>query len=193
MSDAPAPIDVLKLRAEARALLWAEGEIDSIPAAADPLQRYADESGLVEAIGQDTVQQVLGDAFLPYREAEWRAQELDQPATADDQLADDPHLEADSPSAAIWCNTCGATPCGNPSFCALCRGADRRLAATRQPKEPGPRPTPEATIEAILWCVRERGLGALDEPKNVERLVSCDAAGTAELNKRIEKLLETAA
>ena len=37
----PAAIDVLRLRAEARAFLWAECEIDDIPAAVDPLQDFA--------------------------------------------------------------------------------------------------------------------------------------------------------
>jgi hypothetical protein len=202
-ADAPAPLDVLKLRAQARAILWAEGLIATIPEAVDKLQAFAVSSGLVDAVGQDRVQQVLSDAFLPHREAEWMAQaqsaELDQPAAADDQLADDHHLEADG--AAIWCGTCGCAPCTDPGFCAACRGADRRLAATPmgrfswQPNEPdsGPRATPQSVIEAIVYCVRERGLGALDEPKNIERLATCDPAAMAEFNKCIAKLLETAA
>ena len=73
---APAAI-VLKLRAEARALLWSAGQIGSIPDAVDPLQSFAEESGLVLKIGQDAVQQILADAFLPYRETEWQAQAED--------------------------------------------------------------------------------------------------------------------
>jgi hypothetical protein len=37
-------------------------------------------------------------------------------------------------------------------------------------------PTPQATIEAIMHSVRERGLGALKEPANIERLVRCNQA-----------------
>jgi hypothetical protein len=48
--------------------------------------------------------------------------------------------------------------------------------------------TPRATIEAILHCVRERGLKALREPANVERLSRCDAAAKAEVDRRIAKL-----
>lgn len=62
-----APIDVLRLRAEARALLWAEGEIKSIPEAVDPLQAFAVTSGLVDEIGEDQVQRIIADAFASYR------------------------------------------------------------------------------------------------------------------------------
>jgi hypothetical protein len=46
--------------------------------------------------------------------------------------------------------------------------------------------TPQATIEAIWFCVRERGLDALNEPINKQRLASCDAAARAELTRRIQ-------
>jgi hypothetical protein len=60
---APAPIDVLELRAWARALLLAEGEIESVPAAVDPLQAFAVASGLVAQIGADRVQQIIAQQF----------------------------------------------------------------------------------------------------------------------------------
>jgi hypothetical protein len=50
-------------------------------------------------------------------------------------------------------------------------------------------PTPQTTIEAIVYCVREYGLVALKEPANLERLSRCDPAAKAEINKRIEGLL----
>ena len=49
------------------------------------------------------------------------------------------------------------------------------------------RPTPEVTIEAVMYCVRERGLAALKEPANVERLSRCDAAAKAVIETRIAK------
>jgi len=52
---------------------------------------------------------------------------------------------------------------------------------------PQPRPTPQVTIEAVLHCVRERGLASLKEAENVARLASCDASAKAEINRRIEK------
>jgi hypothetical protein len=51
----------------------------------------------------------------------------------------------------------------------------------------GWRPTPQTTIEAILHCVRERGLGALKERKNIERLSRCDKAAREQIDRRIEK------
>jgi hypothetical protein len=51
-------------------------------------------------------------------------------------------------------------------------------------------PTPRSTFEAILHCVRERGLAALKEPANLERLARCDAAAKAAIDKRIRKLTQ---
>ena len=50
------------------------------------------------------------------------------------------------------------------------------------------RPTPQVTIEAILHCVREHGIAALDEPQNIERLCHCDAIALTQINQRIAKL-----
>jgi hypothetical protein len=56
--------------------------------------------------------------------------------------------------------------------------------------DPHKRPTPAVTIEAILYCVRTRGLAALKEPDNRERLSRCDRAALAEINRRIGVMLE---
>jgi hypothetical protein len=53
-----------------------------------------------------------------------------------------------------------------------------------------PSATPQATVEAIIHCVRERGLAALEEPPNVERLHRCDRSAGAQINQRIARLLE---
>jgi hypothetical protein len=45
--------------------------------------------------------------------------------------------------------------------------------------------TPKVTIEAVVYSVRERGLAALKEAANVERLSRCNAAAKAEIEKRI--------
>jgi len=57
--------------------------------------------------------------------------------------------------------------------------------------QPGSRnhPTPQVTVEAILYCVRERGPGALREPNNIERLSRCDAEAMAQIDARIAKLV----
>ena len=51
------------------------------------------------------------------------------------------------------------------------------------------RPTPQTVVEAILHCVRERGVAALKEPANIERLLRCDAAAKTEINRRIARLV----
>jgi hypothetical protein len=53
----------------------------------------------------------------------------------------------------------------------------------------GARPTPQSTIEAVIYTVRERGVAALKERTNIERLARCDAAARAEINRRIARLV----
>jgi hypothetical protein len=53
-----------------------------------------------------------------------------------------------------------------------------------------PGATPQATVEAIMVAVRERGLAALEEPANIERLDRCDRTARAQLNERISRLTE---
>jgi hypothetical protein len=105
------------------------------------------------------------------------------------------------------CATCGSDPCANPSFCRVCRDADRKarpedpriLRARRlladdvsyerawaELNDSRNRPTPKTTIETVIHAVRERGLAALKESTNLER--RCDATAKAEINERIEKL-----
>jgi hypothetical protein len=51
------------------------------------------------------------------------------------------------------------------------------------------RPTPNTTIDAIMYCVMARGLSALTEPATLDRLASCDAAAKAQIEQRIAKLM----
>jgi hypothetical protein len=50
--------------------------------------------------------------------------------------------------------------------------------------------TPQSTVEAILYCVRSRGIAALEEPNNKERLARCDAAAREQINERIKRMRE---
>jgi hypothetical protein len=70
-----------------------------------------------------------------------------------------------------------------------CRNAEDERQQTA-PAKPRPRPTPQATIEAIMYCIRTRGPGALKEPANIERLRRCDKAALAEIDARMSKLNE---
>jgi len=48
--------------------------------------------------------------------------------------------------------------------------------------------TSQATIEAILSAVRQRGKAALEEPRIKERLAGCDEAALEQINERLNKL-----
>jgi hypothetical protein len=61
-------------------------------------------------------------------------------------------------------------------------------AAWAELNDPRNRPTPKATIEAVMHAVKKRGLTALKESAMKERLARCDAAARAEMNERMEKL-----
>ena len=107
-----------------------------------------------------------------------------------------------------YCPTCGASPCINPAFCALCRDADRKVRGSagehlnllrklmhpsvtleQAYREITPRTDQRRrSVEAVILTVRDRGLAALKEPANVERLERCDAAAKAEIERRIAKL-----
>jgi hypothetical protein len=63
----PSPLAVFVARAEARAELWAAGEID-LHDAVDELQHAAVRDGLVAELGQDAVQRLMVEAFAPLRD-----------------------------------------------------------------------------------------------------------------------------
>jgi hypothetical protein len=50
--------------------------------------------------------------------------------------------------------------------------------------------TPQSTIEAIVHSVRTRGIAALEQPDNEERLSRCDATARRKIDERITKLRE---
>ena len=51
-------------------------------------------------------------------------------------------------------------------------------------------PTPQSTIEAVMYSIRERGLAALKEPANEERLSRCDEPAKKQIDERIKKMRE---
>jgi hypothetical protein len=82
-------------------------------------------------------------------------------------------------------DVCRSAPCLTPGFCQNL--PPDRAEKQRPPSERRSRPTPRTTVEAILWCVRERGIEALRETANIERLLRCDSAARAEINERITR------
>jgi hypothetical protein len=63
------PVAAFRERAEARALLWSLGEY-TLHEAVDGLQADAERDGLPELIGSDEVQQIIAQAFAPFREVQ---------------------------------------------------------------------------------------------------------------------------
>jgi hypothetical protein len=49
------------------------------------------------------------------------------------------------------------------------------------------RPTPEATIKAIMFAIRARGVAALNEPAVMERLSRCDADAIEQIDQFLKE------
>jgi hypothetical protein len=75
------------------------------------------------------------------------------------------------------------------SFQRACGLAEQKHQYRHRRAVLAPRPTPQSTIEAVLYCVRERGLKTLQEPANLERLRRCDAAAKRQINERIARMV----
>jgi hypothetical protein len=65
MSTQVPPFLVLQARAEARAILFAAGEYESIDAAIAPLMQYALTNDLAEQLGADVVFAIIIKPFEP--------------------------------------------------------------------------------------------------------------------------------
>ena len=61
------PLEALTAIADARAYLWSRCEFLDLLDAVDGVQELAERWGLVDAIGNDAVMQVISGAFQPYR------------------------------------------------------------------------------------------------------------------------------
>jgi len=111
--------------------------------------------------------------------------------------------------ASTPCRHCGLSPLDEGTFEMACRKADRRqpqpdaktLRLRRllddnvsldrvwnELNDPRNRPTPQVTVEAVMYSVRTRGLAALKEHATIERLSRCDAAALTQIDQRIAKL-----
>jgi hypothetical protein len=62
-------VDAFIERAEARAYLWSIGDL-TLHEAVDVLQADAKRDGLIDQIGQDQIQKILGECFASYRYGE---------------------------------------------------------------------------------------------------------------------------
>ena len=61
--------------------------------------------------------------------------------------------------------------------------------AWQELSEPRDRPTSKATVDAVVFAVRSRGLTALKEPTTAQRLAECDTAARAEITRQISLIL----
>jgi hypothetical protein len=115
----PSALAIFTARCEARALLWAVGEIDLHPAI-DELWAAAVRDGLVRELGADRVQRILADTFAPVRVDLSSAN-----AESDDAIV----------NAGNGADSANAEPTDNGStFDAACRKADEKQA--RKPPDP---------------------------------------------------------
>ena len=147
-------VDVLQIRAEVRAYLEYEYQFEHLADAVDPLQEYAESSGLVAAIGQDAVQGIIAAPFERFRAraaAEIEAEEL---ATFEPEPTDLPldyaaqivrQWEMSDPRDA-WRHTGEAPPKAIPVPAAI--GQLYR--------------TPQPTIDAFWYVVRQDDVARLD-------------------------------
>jgi hypothetical protein len=123
ITDAPATTDahdlkeVFRLRAWARALLYQAGEY-ALAEAVDVLQADAERDGLVDLLGQDSVQNILAEAFAAVRD-------LDEPmADEPSVISPTPESKPSSEAEPGFCDVCCCDPCVTPGFCGTCRTAD---------------------------------------------------------------------
>ena len=91
-------------------------------------------------------------------------------------------------SAPFMCDVCGQTPCASRSFCRVCREADRKHAAKLATPKQEPRPTPVSIVDALIYCIKSRGIDALKEPANVGWLAQCDEQARERINKFVAKI-----
>lgn len=77
------------------------------------------------------------------------------------------------------------------SFERACRIAEEK-AHQEPPKPRAVPPTPQTTVDAVLYSLAKRGLGALLEPATKERLSRCDKAALAQIDACVRKLREGA-
>jgi hypothetical protein len=143
------PLKVFIARAEARAQLWFNDEID-LHTAVDELWASAVRDGLVDKLGADEVQKLLADSFAPLR--------TDLPR--DEDVV--PDLIEDEIQAEIITSESNDDDYEglSKSFAAACRKADEKARQQRALEHPAPYRVPKATLDAAEYLLR---LGDLEQ------------------------------
>jgi hypothetical protein len=144
-----AAIVALEIRAEIRAYLEYEHQFEDLADAVDPLQKFAEQSGLVAAIGQDAVQQIIAAPFARFRAilaAEIEAEERADQFAHDDSTSVDEivrRLELADPRDR-WKYT------GEPPPPEEIRNSD---ISGKPASMPRPRATAQSTVDAFKFVV----------------------------------------
>jgi hypothetical protein len=106
------------------------------------------------------------------------------------------------------CRTCGRAPCQSPGFCRLCRAADRKATTAKSEIEQlralmddrlsldrtyttinnNHGGAGAATVEALLFGLRERGIAPLKEPGLRARLAQVSNDQIVEAAERLQRL-----
>jgi hypothetical protein len=167
--------DVFVARAEARALLWSAGKLD-LHDAVDCLQATAVVNGLVEALGQDAVQQIMARPFALLRE---RLPERvhERP----DECVHERPAEAQSILGQQIFGPWLVSQRGVASAGELQRLVDEAM------KRHAVRGAPQVTVDALYWAAREYGPSAFDRPENMERLARLSDRQLDELHARLKR------
>jgi hypothetical protein len=104
-------------------------------------------------------------AAAPKTADEWRRERVRRHTTWREVALS--YRETVEGAAMFCCNTCGAAPCVNPTFCGLCRAADRKHAAASTALVASR--AAQSTVEALAYACRQ-GPKALEREANIRRL-----------------------
>src|SRR5262245_57791397 len=170
--ERPSPLAVFVARAEARALLWAAGELD-LHDAVDELQAAAVRAGLVAELGQDRVQDIMVEAFteIPADDA-WSAPGWREAAA-------EYHQERNGRTLVVEIE---------PERLTRLRELMADDVTFERAWHEINHPTDRAaarTVEALMLGLREHGVAALAEPKTRRRLADLSSEQIRQILARL--------
>jgi hypothetical protein len=149
----PSTVEVFVARAEARAMLWAAGELD-LHTAVDELWAAAVRDGLVDRLGADEVQRLLADAFAPLRTDLPCHEDVVPDLIGEDETQDDVDI------ANVSQNSTDDDYEGLPrTFAKLCREADEKQARKSEPTARARRLLDDvapATLRAANFLIQQK-------------------------------------
>jgi hypothetical protein len=179
----PSALEAFRVRA--RALLWSAGELE-LPEAVDELQVAAERDGLVAGVGQDEVQRLMAEAFAAVRDDE--TPEISST------------LSNDAWSAPGWRDAAVEYHKDRGNRTLIVEIEPERLARLRALMADDvslervyaeihshwfSNRSAASTIEALMFCLRERGEAAFTEPDHRRRLAELSSTQLREVIARL--------